>query len=214
MGNDHSRDFKQVVKFEEFLDDARTGDIMLFSGEGTFSDIVRATSSMAYWSHCGIVVKLDGHKDPYLFESTKEEEPRDELTNTFKTGPKLVSLRTKIETYGGLPIAYRRLHTHKDKKEASKLRRKMTRIILDFAREVSNKPYEENIGELIGAVWRTNEPDTTGYFCTELLAETLKRIGVLNSDYPDNDYQLGDFDEEGILMLANGYTYSSNRYIS
>ena len=54
----------------------RTGDLLLFSGRGFTSEVIRVFTRSP-WSHIGMVVHLPGNPDPLVLESTTLSESSD-----------------------------------------------------------------------------------------------------------------------------------------
>ena len=203
-----------MISLEELIATCRTGDIILLRGKGMFSNIIRMTSGIPFWSHIGLVYRTNAKSEPMLFESTIDEEPFDLLTNTFKDGPKLSDLRSKIHDYGAYTVTYRKLHTG-NPEQSSRIRKEWKTRLFKFIREVSHKHYETSHLQLLKSPFRANtSADDSSYFCTELTAEALVKMGILDGDaLLSNNYTLLDFSEEGVMALLNSYYYDKQKYV-
>lgn len=201
---------------DETVKKVKTGDIVLFAGRSFFSDAVRCLGSLPDWSHIGIVIRPNDaeNSEAYLFESTKETEPMDEITREFKDGPKLVKLYDKLKDYDGYLISYRRLRTGRKSPESNELRKEWADALMAFAKECVKKGYETDYSQLIGSLFRSNRSrDTSAYFCIELVAYCLMKIGVISKEVCDADnFTLMDF-AEGLLPLKGGYYFDPVVYI-
>jgi hypothetical protein len=225
MGNcfsgfsDDNYEVKQSM--QEVMQIVRTGDIVLFSGAGWSSSLIRSASPTGcIWSHIGIVIRIENNK-PMLLESTIDEYPTDKLSNSEKSGVKLVCLEDKISSYGGLAIAYRRLHIPTSspllisRSTKQDVRRRWTRKLIDYGRANNYKNYEDNPVELFGSLLRSNSgnhEDTM--FCVELVARCLIIMGLLDKDdYSTNNYTLEDFSSTGDLRILNGVYFGTEKLI-
>lgn len=80
--------------------------------------------------------------------------------------------------------------------------------LMEFRREVTSRPYEQDIIELIKAAYDgpfgLNTEDLSSLFCSELVAEAYQRLGLLDESIPSNEYTPRDFSEKGKLKLLKG----------
>lgn len=194
------------ISLDEVLTRARTGDIILFSGNGAFSDIVRFGSESEF-SHVGIVIRINQHAAPILFQSTFDVQPFDLESKTYKTGPKVSLLHLSIKYYDGYKIYYRQLKTGLKGKEAGAKRQEWTDILLKFQTKVNHLPYEVNLGELTNsALGISRENDRSSYFCTELVADCWVELGFLPPDTLVNSFTMDNFTSKTPVIL-NGHEY-------
>lgn len=198
---------------EHFLKRATSGDIVLFSGSGNYSNGIKSVSYFTIFTHVGIIIRKSPTEAPLLLESTLETTPYDTFTKSYKSGVKLVDVREKIEKYGGYAIAYRKLHTGGGK-GSHDIREKWTSVLLEFAEKNIHKPYEQDMGQLVGSVFGANtEEDTSSFFCTELVAKALIVINVIiESAESTNNYKLVDFASNG-LFIREPYSFGKLRFI-
>lgn len=212
-----TREAEYHEPLEKFLKDTRSGDIVLFSGDGGYSELIKNVSMFSDFTHVGIIIRNRVTDEPFLLESTLETTPFDELTKTYKSGVKLVKAKEKILNYGGFGIAYRRLHTGLgDVKRASRLRKDWTNALNKFAKMNIHKPYEKDVSQLVGSILRTNNmEDESSYFCTELVAKALMIMDVLDENLEiSSNYQLIDFATSGSIILKRRYYFGKLRYIN
>ena len=95
-------------------------------------------------------------------------------------------------------VAVRRLTGIDDAK-----RKTMYKQLLDFRKEVQGRPYEKNKMELILSAMdfqeeylsflRNKKEDLSSLFCSELVAEAYKRMGLLSDKLLSNEYTPDDF---------------------
>lgn len=166
-----------------------TGDIVLFSGKGAFSEGIKWFSKST-WSHVGMVVHMPdwGH---FLWESTTLSDLEDFETGTLTKGVQLVVLSDRIKKYEG-EIAIRRLQVERTER--------MTTDLAKLRLELRGKPYEKIKLELIRAVYDgpfgQNTADLSSLFCSELVAQAYQTLGLLSEDLPANEYVPKDFSTE------------------
>ena len=115
-----------------------------------------------------------------------------------RKGVELVPLSLKVFSGWYDRVAVRRLTGIDDKQRAE-----MYEQLLLFRKEVQGRPYEKNTIELIlSAVdaqekylsfLRNTHEDLSSLFCSELVAEAYKRMGVLNTTKYSNEFTPDDF---------------------
>lgn len=196
-----------LMSLDNLITEARTGDIILMSGRGAFSDVVRLASESEY-SHVGIVLRKDQHHEPLLFQSTYDPEPYDLQSKSSKTGPKISLLRTAITTYDGNKIAYRALKTGLKGQDAAAKRKDWTRILFEFQKRVNHLPYEFNLDELANsAMGVENHNDRRAYFCNELVADSWVQMGLLDKETIVNSFTMDNFTSKTPVILNGGAYY-------
>jgi len=74
MGSNDSKDEWETpdVTADEVVANAKTGDIILFSGKGPDAQLIRATSVNPLWSHVGVIVKLRDQDGNYRMVISEE----------------------------------------------------------------------------------------------------------------------------------------------
>jgi hypothetical protein len=183
----------EEVSLGQLLQMAGTGDILLLSGEGTFSRIVEIWSSCR-WSHVLLVYK---DKDPtgsgallYGWEATQSLDPPDLLGGTprFKTGPKLCDLREKLLTYKGRFVALRQLlidETYPG--NAQDLLMDTKKLFYESMQRNIDHAYETDFLELGRSVFGMNRRVSSDeFFCTELAMQTLRECGIADARRTDS----------------------------
>lgn len=218
MGNCWSDDVghHRKMSLDECVSSAKTGDIVLFSGNGFFSDIVRMGSE-SEWSHVGIVIRKNPGVEPILFQSTQDQEPYDIQSRSYKRGPKVSFLRSSLQKYDGYKIAIRRLHTGAHGLAAAAARNKWADILWKFQMEVNHLPYEQHVEELAASAFGMNETnDRTSYFCTELVADSMVKMGLIDDveGSPVNSYTMDNFTSKYPIILKGGAFYEEEIYLT
>ena len=174
----------------------RTGDILLFSGRGVTSEVIRVFTRSP-WSHIGMVVFLPGSKQPLVLESTTLGESADVRLGKPVAGVSLVALATKVRDYPG-SIVVRRRHgpdlTHRQEK-----------LLQRLLRRLMHRPYKNyllcNAIDVFTGFQR--KPDQRGWFCSELVAELYRRLGWLPRDMRTSTLVPGHFGSRH-MRLHNG----------
>ena len=171
-----------------------TGDVVLFGGKGGISAGIKWFTS-SRWSHVGMVLNLPGWDMLLLWESTTLGNIKDAVDGKAKRGVQLVPLSERVRTYGG-DIAFRLLTVNRTDA--------MLNAVAAFRSEVRDRPYEKNKMELIRSAYDgwfgENQEDLSSLFCSELVAESYQRMGLLSSasgSLPSNEYTPKDFSTEG-----------------
>lgn len=185
--------------YDKVRSSLNTGDIVLFSGKGPISSLIKLTS-FSKWSHVGIVIKSDEWDTLLLWESTTLSKTKDFIDGKLKSGVQIVALSDRIAQFDGEVCARRLITGNIDdymKQQLAKLRK-----------QLKNKPYEKDKIELVksvldlGILFKENVEDLSSVFCSELVAEALKVMGILKDNHPSNEYVPKDFDV-GQLMDKN-----------
>ena len=188
------------LTYESVRDELRTGDIVLFSGKGAVSNIIKLATSSA-WSHVGMVLRLPQSGAVFLWESTTLSNLKDVVDGKAKRGVQLVLLSDRLRTYDGR-AQIRHL-------ESFDVTEGMYYNLMQFREDVRGRTYEESRVELAKAAYDgplgANEEDLSSLFCSELVAEAYQRLELLAEPplgLPSNEYTPRDF--SGSLVLRRG----------
>lgn len=165
-----------------------TGDLILFSGKGLASAIIRWFTG-SRWSHIGMVVKLPESDTVLLFESTTLSKVKDLASGKLRRGVQLVSLSDRLMAYDGkFGVVFL----------AAKRTPEMIAALSEFRAEMRDKPYEKSFLSLAKSAYDgrlgKNSGDLTSVFCSELVAEAYKRMGIFSEDSVSDEYTPADFD--------------------
>ncbi len=180
----------------------KTGDVVLMSGRGIESAAIKL-ATRSKWSHVGQLVVIPQWDLILLWESTTLSNIVDMVTGVAHRGVSLVALSERLRAYKGR-TALRAL--------SRPLTAEMDEGLQRFRHEVRELPYEDNSMELLKSAWDggggMNEADLSSLFCSELLAESWMRVGLLGTQQPANEYVPRDFSSGARkpLPLFQGYT--------
>jgi hypothetical protein len=188
------------MNYEEIRTKIDTGDIFLFSGKGFISAGIKLLTK-SKWSHLGMALRLPEYDTVLIWESTTLNDLLDVETGKARKGVQLNLLSERIRTYDG-KVGYRKLIAHKTPG--------MLKELLDFRKEVKNRPYEKSELELIRSAYDgyfgKNKENLSSLFCSELVAEAYQRMNLLSEALPSNEYTPKDFAEN--LKMKTGYLTS------
>lgn len=150
----------------------RTGDLLLFSGRGFTSEVIRVFTRSP-WSHIGMVVHLPGNPAPLVLESTTLSESPDVTLGHPVAGVALVPLHDKLRDYPGT-VALRRRH-------GPALNVRQQQRLIRLVKRLLHRPYKNYVlcNALDVLTGFTRRPDQRGWFCSELVAELYRRLGWL-----------------------------------
>lgn len=190
--------------YRELRNELDTGDIVLFSGKGHLSAGIKWFTGSG-WSHVGMVLRKPADDMIFLWESTTLSNLRDVEDGRAKRGVQLVLLSQRLQTYDG-DIAIRRLI---DVDRAA-----FKEPLEEFRGEVRDRPYEKSRLDLVRSAYTSwfdaGREDLSSLFCSELVAETYQRMGLLHEPpqgKASDNYCPRDFASDGKhgdLRLLNG----------
>jgi len=186
--------------YKDIRDDIQTGDIILFSGKGIFSRLIRWFTKSKY-SHVGMAVRMPEYDMVLIWESTTLSKTKDVITGTKTKGVQVVSLSERVQGYRG-KVVWRKL--------SGELSKDQLYALLELRHELRGKPYERSRLELLLAgipnINMGNE-NLRSVFCSELIAEAYQRAYLLPEHPPSNSYAPERFsqDSENSVKLTNGF---------
>jgi len=181
----------------------KTGDVVLFSGKGAFSDIIKL-GSLSKWSHVGMILNLPEYDFLTVWESTTLSDVTDLTSGIRRKGVQLVPLSSRVQKYGG-NIAVRQL-------KGGDLPLNAVGKLMKLRSELRGKEYEQSKVELIKSAYDGpfghNSEDLSSIFCSELVAEAYQSLGLLTEEKPSNEYTPADFSEKRMKELQGDFYLS------
>ena len=192
---------EEAINYDDVAYRFQTGDIVLF--KGLYLDRDQKPHPSENWTHAGVIVKIPGSDEPLLWESTPLESITDRILGFRKGGPQLVSLRERLVTYETDVYAWRPLRVARSPE--------MIRVMFEYIYKVHRLPFPAQI-EVIRRViqtrfflrWWPRKPVYRSIFCTELIAETYTRMGLLPETPPASAYLPLDFSERRKISFLKG----------
>ena len=176
----------------------KTGDLILFKGNGVFSKIITALPGSDY-SHVGMYVEYDNQ--PCVFESTSQGGLPDIITGELIKGVQLVPFEERVQSYDG-EVFHRPIIGDRP--------RMLDHILGVMIERHHGKPYEKSKRELANAEldlplpWELNKEDDSSLFCSETAAIVLRAMGIMReTTKPSNEFTPSDF--AGDIDLNAGY---------
>ena len=167
---------------------AKTGDLFGFKGEDFVSRAIRTATGP--FSHIGMVMRLptfDQGIVVLLWESTTLNKAGDWFTTTHRRGVQTLSLTDKCQNYNGT-FAVRRL---KDRLPQDK-EQQLFSLRADWKQD-----YEVRPSGFLNAVLPLRSENLKRLFCSELVAQAIRHIGILRPERPADSYTPTDLMRHG-----------------
>lgn len=177
------------------LEEARSGDLVLFAGRGLISATIRFFTR-SRWTHVGLVLRADDG-ELLLLESTNTGESSDIGLGRPVRGVQLVRLADKLAAYDGA-VALRRLEM--DERPPG-----FDEAVRDIATLWRYRGYKDFTTTLLLDLLSANRRPQRVHrlFCSELVAETYKRLGIMCRRARSSRYVPGDFAREQQPFLTD-----------
>lgn len=167
------------------LAEAMTGDLVLFSGRGLVSGTIRVFTG-SRWSHVGLVVRGE-RGELLMLEATNTDEAPDIALGRAVRGVQVVRLDEKLANYDGV-VALRRLEL--DERPPG-----MDEAIREIATLWRYRGYKDFTVTLVLDLLSANRRPHRVHrvFCSELVAEVYKRLGIVCRSVRSSRCVPGDF---------------------
>lgn len=192
-----------VTVYSAIRNELKTGDLVMFSGKGAFSDIIKY-GTLSKWSHVGMILHIPEYDFLTVWESTTLSDVKDLDTGLPRKGVQLVPLSDRVQKYSG-EISVRRL-------QGDDLPKNSLRKLMDLRKELRGKRYERSKVELFKSAYDGplghNKEDLSSIFCSELVAEAYQRLGLLTEEKSSNEYTPADFSEKKMKELQGDFYLS------
>lgn len=199
---------KRPTAYSELKKHLKTGDVVLMKGRYPSSHVIEAFEGSDY-SHAALIVLasdlgLTSCEDVLLWESNVQTDINDVILNKPKSGPQLLNFHEKVlydlEHKLDSKVAIRHLYCNCYDKIVSGIKE----AINEVHGAVFPDLYHECHDPLEGRFKNIQTPYDT-IFCSELVAFTYVKMGLLSSINPTNSYFPVDFSEKvdvGLLERA------------
>ncbi|MCC1496517.1 hypothetical protein [Alcanivorax sp. 1008] len=170
----------------------QTGDVLLFSGKGLSSEVIRWFTG-SYWTHVGVIVRLDELDEPILLESNLGPASVDLISGEAQSGVSLVQVERKLSDYQG-EIAIRR-------RQGEPLTLRQRRLVRRLVKRLYRRPYRHYLWrQVIDRLPGVRRRDYSAMFCSELVAELYRRLGWLPEDVRCGGFFPGHFAAESFVL--------------
>ena len=171
--------------YKEIRPMLKTGDIILFSGKGLVSGMIKWFTG-SKWSHVGVVVVDKEWDMVLLWESTTLSKIKT-IHGNVKQGVAIRPLSERINEYDEVAVRHLEEPLTSDQEV----------ILSELRAELKGRNYEEDKVELFKSAYDFigghNEEDLSSVFCSELVAEYLQRVGFLGGGFSSNEFTPADF---------------------
>jgi hypothetical protein len=200
------------ITVNEVLKRAKTGDVILFQGQGLSGGLIRFMSICNRFSHVGLVV-VD--KEKKLITEAYNEIISDDYYRPNHEGVQFVDLEERIRTYPSGCVAYRPINCAVEQSEVDALSQNYKSL------DDSEVPlYSTFLWDFFEYGTRTDDDDNVHkgrkYFvCTAWVAHLLMYFKVFNRKVEPGNYLLSDFalTHRPITTLNPKYNFGEVYYI-
>ncbi len=185
-----------TIHKREFLCYAKTGDLLLFSGD-SFGSKFTSLFTESPWTHVAFVVKMPNNGEVALFESVKNPDGIFDIISKEREscGVRLIHANKKLENYKGAMCVWKKYDGHPIHADA------INRTIEKY----HGRPYESSISEMVRSSFfcllQNKIEANDNIFCSELVALVMKDLGIIkransnnNQRRTSNSYTPSDFD--------------------
>ncbi|MEQ1786198.1 MAG: hypothetical protein ABL966_04025 [Acidimicrobiales bacterium] len=195
-----------TITWDELLPNARTGDLVLFHSKDFLSEVIEKVTGGAY-SHVGMIIRPDPKALPLLWEESGvalAPDPESKTTPKHK-GAQLGDLQTTVESI----LAY---HDHPHYRRLDWERTpEFEAAVQDVITTCEGVPFGSipQMAEhwLEGHLLEIAAPETQ-MFCSQLVALTFQRAGLLSTEHVPNWYAPSTFGSgHHGLHLLQGATF-------
>ncbi len=187
------------MTYKEIRSSLKTGDIVLFSGSGFVSSMIKWFTGSKY-SHVGLVIVDPKWDQVLLWESTTLSKVKT-IRGNVTQGVAIRPLSDRVDEYDEVAIIQR----------IEPLREAQEKVLIELRKEFKGKDYEHDKIELFKSAYDFigghNEEDLSSIFCSELVAEFLQRIDDLSEEYSSNEFTPEDF------TVLEGYGVNTYHYL-
>ncbi|MFZ1490471.1 MAG: hypothetical protein WAS51_11055 [Ilumatobacteraceae bacterium] len=211
-----------TVTFSQFLDEADTGDVVIWQGTSLISLGVEL-ATFSHFSHTTMVIRDPDNGDKYLFQSVSESLAADPLTKppgSTHSGVQAGPLEQTMELVfkaGDFP-SWRQLDWPD---RPAQFDAKMWQI----AQGIDGTPFPwvdgdtyKSVAMMLGLLLLGREMETPvlkPIFCSGLVAFMLQQTGVIQTTMPPNGYEPKDFSSTypGVVHTCPGVSFNTDVWV-
>jgi len=205
-----------IYTYHKIVGELNTGDVILFRGIEMHSKIIQA-GTMSYWSHAAILIRDPPEDIKELFGVHKFDEVLEKAGQTWDKNSILENIYVYESDYlpidlregGGCQLVplkvwlidyedyYSRMHCIIRRLQVPK--RKITinnHSLWEWMRKTATISYKISTREMVLALGKLNRQENLqSVFCSELVAATLKYMGLLPENINASNFTPKDFDK-------------------
>ena len=188
------------MSFQDFLDQAQTGDVVIFTGTSPVSLLVESLS-VGFFSHTAMVVVQPGTGEKFLWQTVSEVLQPDPLypppnptpPGTAHSGAQLGALKPtmiQVVDFHDAPT-WRQLQY--DRPQG------FDQQVWDAVSQLDNRPFPDLpiLGANYISGYYLDEAVNDGpMFCSQLVTYTLQHVGLIDSARPANSVAPSDYSSE------------------
>jgi hypothetical protein len=202
------------VTYEELAPLLKTGDIVLFHGDSQFQEVIDALTGSPYNHMAMVVLSKDLGGPPsmapiMLWESTPYAITEDQELHRPKAGPTLVDLETRINQEVERGMFFRFVFRQLSRPLQDANIRPLKGAIQHAYPDTFPTDKWFFIKGIIGRIFNREVRQPT-FFCSELIAYTYQKMGLLSTQHPPDYYWPRDFSLKGHLPLRDNEMLGEN----
>lgn len=205
---------KRPLPLADFLANIQTFDLILMQGILSTSQEAEALTS-SRWSHVGMVVVAGDLAIPgldpktrLLWEANTPDGVEDVILKTPKLGPQLTRITDRVANnfavqYDG-SFAARKLTYPRTKAMLTTLQSVITLLHPAVLPSANGDNGQGLLTSFLAGRFQNVSVFPGTYFCSQLVAATYMKLGLMTQQYVDSSYAPVDFTQELDVSLLNG----------
>ncbi len=192
-----------MISYSIIRNELKTGDLVLFSRQGAFSDLIKY-GAVGPFSHVGMVVRIPEYDLLTIWENTTLCNMENMDIKLPRKGVQLIPLSDRVYQYSG-EIAVRQL------KGASLATGALLKL-MELRKQLRGMCYESDKVQLLKSAcdgpFGHNNEDLSSIFCSELVAEAYQCLGLLTDKKASKEYIPSDFSAQNMRKLSGRFYLS------
>lgn len=197
-----------AIERRELLNKVENGDLLFFSGTSQGERVIRFFHN-SYYSHICMVFKdpngaLDNTPENTIFIWETD------LGQRYKDGPRIMRLSEKLDRWKGSKIGMWKRYIPSD---ALGVDRPQTKDILAIAQTYLDSKKEMDIYMMSWFFsswpnsWLFKTLKGNGVFCSELIVDTLQKLGIVSSTHHPSWYSPESFVRGEVPLIKGSYSF-------
>ena len=195
------------VSSEHLLHNATNGDVIFLSGNTYAEKSIRWHTSSCF-SHMALIIR---EKDEDLLEAEKETSP-DGLTafvweadigQGYKKGPRVMRLRDKLKRWKGSKVGMWKRYVSFETPSSKEILEQATKMV---DRTMDNSMVSWFFADYPNSSLFNFFKGKGKVYCSELVAETLQNIGIMEKDHHPGWYSPESFASDAVKLKRGVYS--------